>query len=589
MYTQFFRLSQLPFSIAPDPRYLFMSARHREALAHLLYGAGSGGGIVLLTGEIGAGKTTVCRCFLEQIPSHCNVAYIFNPRLTVRELLQAICEEFHIALPPSGESAGLKDYIDALNRYLLQAHAQGRNSVLVIDEAQNLSADVLEQLRLLTNLETNERKLLQIVLIGQPELRGMLARPELEQLAQRLIARYHLDALSEEETAGYIQHRLATAGLNSVSPFPPALTRQIHRITRGIPRRINLLCDRALLGAYAQGVPQVNRDILAKAAAELFDELESRQIHNSPRRKTAVMAAVAIIAMLATGAAAWTSRHPDWLQALRLNQALNRFPVRTVADVTKTTGTAPAQDRSAATPAATVASSTPPVPPATAAEKAEVAASGIFSDKAGPSSLALHSEDAALRELARLWGATLNDGDACESAQAAGLRCYTSSRGFGEIRVLDRPTVLRLRDEAGKPRYALLTSISDGSATLRAGTATQTVNLVTLGRYFDGEFITLWRTPPEFDGTVRPGASGPDVDWIGRQLARVNGGQEAAKHLSVDAQLLQQLRDFQHAQGLFVDGLAGPVTLMRLNRIAGVEEPRLLNDATARNGVRAGE
>jgi general secretion pathway protein A len=200
MYAPYFGLKQEPFSIAPDPRLLFMSERHREALAHLLYGVGGGGGFVLLTGEIGTGKTTVCQLFLEQVPAHCDVAYIFNPKLTVTELLQSVCEEFRIALPAPERGATVKDFLDPLNAFLLREHAAGRNSVLIIDEAQNLSADVLEQLRLLTNLETSERKLLQIILIGQPELRDMLARPELEQLAQRIIARYHLDALSEPET-----------------------------------------------------------------------------------------------------------------------------------------------------------------------------------------------------------------------------------------------------------------------------------------------------------------------------------------------------------------------------------------------------
>ncbi|MDP9109381.1 MAG: AAA family ATPase, partial [Pseudomonadota bacterium] len=199
MYKRFFGLRHSPFSIAPDPRYLFMSERHREALAHLLFGLNGGGGFVLLTGEIGAGKTTVCRLFLEQIPARCNVAYIFNPKQTVIELLQSICDEFGVPTVPQGHvAATVKDFIDPLNRYLLATHAVHQNNVLIIDEAQNLSADVLEQLRLLTNLETSERKLLQIILIGQPELRAMLARPELEQLAQRVIARFHLDALTLE-------------------------------------------------------------------------------------------------------------------------------------------------------------------------------------------------------------------------------------------------------------------------------------------------------------------------------------------------------------------------------------------------------
>ena len=199
MYAQFFGLKHEPFSIAPDPRYLFMSERHREALAHLLYGVNGGGGFVLLSGEIGAGKTTVCRCFLEQIPRRCNVAYIFNPKLTVLELLESVCQEFGIPHPEVGHGemrATVKDYLDPINNFLLKTHAVGQNNVLIIDEAQMLSADVLEQLRLLTNLETNDRKLLQIILIGQPELRDMLARPELEQLAQRVIARYHLGAMT---------------------------------------------------------------------------------------------------------------------------------------------------------------------------------------------------------------------------------------------------------------------------------------------------------------------------------------------------------------------------------------------------------
>ncbi|HEX7383095.1 MAG TPA: AAA family ATPase, partial [Burkholderiaceae bacterium] len=271
MYTQFFGLRQEPFSIAPDPRYLFMSERHREALAHLLYGVKGGGGFVLLSGEIGAGKTTVCRCFLEQIPERCNVAYIFNPKLTVGELLKTVCDEFGVPYVHEGAGpATVKDYLDPLNEFLLRTHAVRQNNVLIIDEAQNLSAEVLEQLRLLTNLETSERKLLQIILIGQPELRGMLARPELEQLAQRVVARYHLDALTEAETAQYVRHRLAVAGLKKGLPFDREALRRIHKLSRGVPRRINLLADRALLGAYASGKSTVDRKVIERAAREVF-------------------------------------------------------------------------------------------------------------------------------------------------------------------------------------------------------------------------------------------------------------------------------------------------------------------------------
>jgi type II secretory pathway predicted ATPase ExeA len=272
MYTRFFALQHLPFSIAPDPRYLYMSERHREALAHLLYGVRGGGGFVLLTGEIGAGKTTICRLFLEQVPEQTNIAYIFNPKLTVIELLQSICDEFGIAVPqPVDGTTTVKQLINPLNAFLLNAHAQHQNNVLIIDEAQNLSSDVLEQLRLLTNLETNERKLLQIILIGQPELREILGRPDLEQLAQRVIARFHLGTLSLTETAQYIVHRLSVAGLQRDSPFTARATRRIYQHTRGVPRRINLLCDRALLGAYANGKRQVDMTTIDHAAREVFD------------------------------------------------------------------------------------------------------------------------------------------------------------------------------------------------------------------------------------------------------------------------------------------------------------------------------
>ncbi|MEO8165327.1 MAG: AAA family ATPase, partial [Betaproteobacteria bacterium] len=241
MYQQYFGLAEAPFSIAPDPRYLYLSQRHQEALAHLLYGVNGDGGFVLLTGEVGAGKTTVCRGLLQQIPASCDVAYIFNPRLTVEELLATICIEFGIACPAGNTS--IKVFVDRINTYLLDAHARGRHTVLIIDEAQNLSADVLEQMRLLTNLETDKRKLLQIILLGQPELAQLLAQPELRQVSQRIVARYHLGPLTKPEVAAYVQHRLEVAG--ALRPlFPASLMDRVYQLSGGIPRVINVLCDR---------------------------------------------------------------------------------------------------------------------------------------------------------------------------------------------------------------------------------------------------------------------------------------------------------------------------------------------------------
>ncbi len=304
MYAPFFGLAQEPFSIAPDPRYLFMSERHREALAHLTYSLSCHGGFVLLTGEVGTGKTTICRCFLEQMPQHCNVAYIFNPKLDAVELLQAICEEFHVAprAREPGEPPTVKSLLDPLNAFLLQAHAQGRDNVLIVDEAQNLSPEVLEQLRLLTNLETPERKLLQIILIGQPELRDIVARPQLEQFAQRVVARFHLTALTERETAQYVRHRLEVAGLSRVLPFDRAALREVHRQSRGIPRRINLLCDRALLGAYARARGTVSARTVAHAAAEITGQPAPARWHAA---RPALVAGAGVLALAALGAGAW--------------------------------------------------------------------------------------------------------------------------------------------------------------------------------------------------------------------------------------------------------------------------------------------
>ncbi|RJG21395.1 ExeA family protein [Massilia cavernae] len=517
MYTHFFSLKQPPFAIAPDPRYLFMSERHREALAHLLFGVGSGGGFVLLTGEIGAGKTTVCRCFLEQIPENCELAYIFNPRLSVAELLQSVCEEFHIPLP-AGDS--VKGYVDAINRHLLASHAQGRNNVLIIDEAQNLSADVLEQLRLLTNLETSERKLLQVILIGQPELRTMLARPELEQLAQRVIARYHLGSLTEEETGSYIAHRLAVAGAAGM-PFPPSTTKLVYRLTQGVPRRINLLCDRALLGAYVENTHEVNRAILRRSAAEVFGDAQPSA---RPVRRWAMLAG-GVMACAAISAAAW--------------QLMPREAAPVVAK---------------ASPA--------PI------KRAPVAAVPVqVQGHAGA--------ETALRELGALWGQQLPAGDPCEAAARLELRCHQGKGGLYELRLLDRPAVLTLRDGA-KSSYAVLAALDDANASFVLDGKRQTVSVASLAARFDGSFTTLWQAPRGFRNYVPAGESGADVDWIGQHLARLDGTQAPQLGTPFDAGMRERLRAFQSAQGLDADGLAGPRTWMRLNQLAGVAEPRLL-------------
>src|SRR5580700_2710641 len=270
MYLTFFGLNEKPFAITPDPRYLYLSERHAEALAHLLYGINEAGGFVQLTGEVGTGKTTIVRSLLAQTPKNAEIALILNPRMTAPEFLLTICEELGIGVPDSSMES-LKDLVDILSHYLLRAHGAGRRVVLVVDEAQNLAPAVLEQVRLLTNLETNTQKLLQIILIGQPELRELLARNELRQLAQRITGRYHLDPLSREETAAYVRHRLRVAGATS-DIFNRRALRAIYRVSGGVPRVINIISDRALLAAYTQDLHQVPPALVYRAGAEVFGQ-----------------------------------------------------------------------------------------------------------------------------------------------------------------------------------------------------------------------------------------------------------------------------------------------------------------------------
>ncbi len=266
MYLSFFGLSEKPFAITPDPRYLYLSERHAEALAHLLYGINESGGFIQLTGEVGTGKTTVVRTLLSRVPHHADVAVILNPRVTPVEFLLTICEELGLGVDEANRNS-VKEMVDALNRRLLSAHADGRRVIVIVDEAQNLSAEVLEQVRLLTNLETPTQKLLQIILIGQPELRELLDRTDLRQLAQRITGRYHLKPLSREETQQYVRHRLRVAGAAD-EIFTPAALREVHRLSAGVPRVINVCCDRALLGAYTQERRKITPALVAVRRAK---------------------------------------------------------------------------------------------------------------------------------------------------------------------------------------------------------------------------------------------------------------------------------------------------------------------------------
>ncbi|MFZ4481284.1 MAG: AAA family ATPase [Rhodoferax sp.] len=557
MYSHHFGLTQDPFSIAPDPRYLFMSERHREALAHLLFGVagpggaagGTGGGFVLLTGDIGTGKTTICRCFLEQIPGGCHVAYIFNPKLTVTELLQSICEEFHIEMAnTSSMPATVKDYIDALNLFLLESHAAGQSSVLIIDEAQNLQPEVLEQLRLLTNLETSERKLLQIVLIGQPELRSMLDRPELEQLAQRVIARFHLSALTEAESTQYIGHRLAVAGLNGPLPFESRSLKRIHRLTHGVPRRINLLCGRAMLGAWANGLHRVDPKVVDKAAAEVFGT-DNKGRSKAGRKTSAYLVAALVLLALAAAAVSLLWPAPQTRQA-----------------VAQGGGAAPLTPASAAPEIAAQPASTRKL------EELEALLPRLPQDI-----------DVAWRELAPDWKLQATQADPCLAAIAQQLQCYrTASLTVPLLRQLGQPGILTLQTDKGPALYAVLVGLADQSATLRMADGLHDVRLLSLASLWRGDFATYWRAPAGYAAELRDGNASAAIDHLARQLDLLDGApaRPAGSATQVlDPALRARVRAFQRAQGLKPDGQPGPLTFMQLDRATGVDGPRLQTEA----------
>ena len=586
MYAPFFGLSREPFSIAPDPRFLFMSERHREALAHLLYGVGGGGGFVLLTGEIGAGKTTVGRCFLEQLPRHCAVAYIFNPKLSVGELLQTICAEFGIAVA-AGETS-IKAHVDALNRFLLDAHAQGRQALLVIDEAQSLSADVLEQLRLLTNLETAERKLLQIILIGQPELRDMLAQPGLEQLAQRVIARYHLGPLSREESAQYVAHRLAVAGPAGVAagatPFDPAALATLHKLAAGVPRRINLLADRALLGAYAQGRRRVDKRTVMRAAAEVFGEARTSSGARAAWPAAAWWAVAGLgLCVVVLAGWAWQQHLAPGRGALAVTgEAMGAAsaPALQVASPASA-GVAAAASAASAPVAALAAVAAAPAASPAAAASAVVAPSpppspamaAPLADPADVLAAAHADEGVAWRELALHWQVAIGQGEPCAVVAQAQLACLRQPKGgVPALTRADRPAMLTLVGPTGHLVYALLVGLDDERAVLQVGARRWVLSLPALATIWRGESATLWRTPPGWREASDSASQERTRAWVAQHLPPADAGTKPA--------LRERVAAFQVMQGLPSDGRAGPLTLMQLNRLAGVEEPRLQTAAS---------
>lgn len=529
MYPAFFGIAEKPFAITPDPRYLYLGARHAEALAHLVYGINEAGGFIQLTGEVGTGKTTTIRSLLARAPGNAEIALIINPRLSPLDFLQTICEELGVGVSDSA-IGNSKVLVDQLNRYLLRAHAAGRRVVLIVDEAQNLSAEVLEQVRLLTNLETESQKLLQIILIGQPELRTLLERNDLRQLAQRVTARYHLEPLSRDDTLAYVRHRLRIAGATS-DIFTRAALREVYRLSGGVPRVINVICDRALLAAYSQEQHVVSSALLRRAAGEVFD----RQL--APAWLKPFISLLVLLLLAATAATLW--RVGPWQRS------------------------AAAQPVSSPPPTAL----TSPAPPR-AALLVQLAQAGTDT-----------GTDVAFAQLLKLWHADYLPGptDGCSQAFSQGLECVTLRGSLAQLRALRRPAILMLSDSASKLLQVVLTGIGDEDVQLQIGARSMRASIAELSRCWFGDYLLLWRPAVPVVLDLRAGTRGPAVRQLHTQLLQWRGADLAQRPSTVYDEALKQLvEEFQRQHHLAVDGIAGMETQLSLDAaVAAPDSPVL--------------
>jgi general secretion pathway protein A len=525
MYTSFFGLSEKPFAITPDPRYLYLSERHAEALAHLLYGINESGGFIQLTGEVGTGKTTVVRTLLSRVPHHADVAVILNPRVTPVEFLLTICEELGLSIAEADRDS-VKQMVDTLNRRLLSAHAEGRRIIVIVDEAQNLSAEVLEQVRLLTNLETPTQKLLQIILIGQPELRELLDRNDLRQLAQRITGRYHLKPLSREETQGYVRHRLRVAGAAG-EIFTPGALREVHRLAAGIPRVINVNCDRALLGAYTQETRKVTAALVRQAAGEVYGRRFAPQWlgWSAGALMAGLVAAIAIL---------------GWRTWQHQTSAL----------------------RAAAEPPHAVIPPTPSPPARRVLTPAPVSINALLAANSANT-----SDAAAFRRLLSLWGTALTDDrDPCGQAQKSGLACLEQRGSWAQVRALNRPAILTLTDDQGQKYRVVLSALDDKYATLDLGEHNQRVALDEVSRDWFGDFTVVWKPKTARTRALSVGMRGDEVRWLRRSLNALHGAASDPEHGDVyDQELAIAVQNFQREHRLNVDGIAGLQTQVVLD------------------------
>lgn len=573
MYYDFFGFREPPFSIAPDPRYLYLSERHKEALAHLMYGVNGQGGFIVITGEVGTGKTTVSRCFIENVPEHVDIALVLNPRLSARELLSSICDEMGV---PHSANATIKELVDVINQDLLSAHAAGRHKVLMIDEAQNLSADVLEQLRLLTNLETAEKKLLQIVLLGQPELQQILAMPELRQLNQRVTARYHLNAIGRAELPNYLSYRLSVAGMRGDIFNAGAVTR-LYRESQGIPRLINLISDRALLGAYAEGEHEITIAHISHAAREVRGDTSSMAASQaagvSNTSRYLLLTASFLVAVVGT---VWlTDRWPLTLTDIKTGLSSSSVQAGIIerGDSDNSANSHPSNG---------MALTSEPAPQELQAEQVRL------DTVPTPKSFEFSSHSATLaeafRSLFKLWQRDYRpDGfpRACEYARTEGMACLERQGTRRSLEFLDRPAILELRDQSGKRGYAALERLNGDMATIVTPNGPSEVTFASIEQYWFGDYRILWRRPDFLDVPADSGSREEQL-WIGARMMELA---DTYSESSVETGRInrmpteKQIRWYQDLKGLTVDGIAGAMTIIQINNDLGGAFPRLTSPA----------
>lgn len=566
MYYDFFGFKEPPFSIAPDPRYLYLSERHKEALAHLMYGVQGQGGFIVITGEVGTGKTTVSRCFIENAPAYVDIALILNPRLSARELLSAVCDELEIRHP---ESASIKQLVDLINEDLLKAHAAGRHKVLMIDEAQNLSADVLEQLRLLTNLETAEKKLLQIVLLGQPELQQMLALPKLRQLNQRVTARYHLDAIGRNELPAYLNYRLGVAGMRG-DLFSVSAIRVLYSQSNGIPRLINLISDRALLGAYAEGEHDITPKHIRQATKEVAGNHSGAAASGSGDKFSGfpLLAASLVLAVISSiwVYQSWQSSEP----ASVVNEALAEpgDMIERISEPDSQQLDRPPQETSAGSETQTPALKTDPYE---------------FPEQALDASAAFR----ALFDVWELEGQPDVQNATCDFARESGVGCLERQGSRRSLTILDRPAILLLQDDAGNRGYAVLRHLDDDVAEVLLPEGSRRISFASLEPFWLGEYRVLWQRPDYLANKSGSGGGAGKELWIGARMMELaeSYSESAEDNARVNRMSTEeQVRWYQSLRGLKVDGIAGAMTIIQINNDLKAEVPRLESDVPEGRG-----